>query len=130
MIAPDRPGFYRLYIRPLVEGATWMEDAGVYWQVTVLGADGTAPAGRVSSRVPAPIEDTSPGWAPADFNNVGLAQPPADGHPGRQRAGLDRREDQLIGQPGASLPGPGHRLPLQQRGEEVELLLEQHLVSP
>jgi len=77
--APDRPGFYRLYIRPLVEGATWMEDAGVYWQVTVLGADGTAPAGRVSSRVPAPIEDTSPGWAPADFNNVGFAQPPAVG---------------------------------------------------
>src|SRR2546430_669739 len=77
--APGRPGFYRLYIRPLVEGATWMEDAGVYWQVTVLGADGAAPAGRVSSRVPAPIEDTSPGWAPGDFNNVGLAQPPADG---------------------------------------------------
>src|SRR5438552_6858283 len=77
--APDRPGFYRLYIRPLVEGATWMEDAGVYWQVTVLNPDGTPPAGRVTSRVPAPIEDTSPGWAPADFNNVGFAQPPAVG---------------------------------------------------
>src|SRR5438046_4688341 len=77
--APDRPGFYRLYIRPLVEGATWMEDAGVYWQVTVLNPDGTPPAGRVSSRVPAPIENTSPGWAPAQFDHVGLAQPAESG---------------------------------------------------
>ncbi|MDQ2912744.1 MAG: peptidase C39 family protein [Chloroflexota bacterium] len=77
--APDRPGFYRLYIRPLVEGATWMEDVGVYWQVTVLNPDGTPPAGRVSSRVPAPIEDTSPALAPAQFDNVGSAQPPESG---------------------------------------------------
>jgi len=72
--APDRPGFYRLYIRPLVEGATWMEDAGVYWQVTVLNPDATPPAGRVSSRVPAPIEDTTPPWAPAQLDNVALVQ--------------------------------------------------------
>ena len=72
--APDRPGSYRLYIRPLVEGATWMEDAGVYWQVTVLNSDGTPPAGRVSSRVAAPIEDTSPAWAPGQFDNVALVQ--------------------------------------------------------
>src|SRR5437588_6394925 len=77
--APDRPGFYRLYIRPLVEGATWMEDAGVYWQVTVLNPDGTQPAGRISSRVPAPIDDTSPGWAPAQFDNVTLPQSPESG---------------------------------------------------
>ena len=79
MQAPDRPGFYRLYIRPLVEGATWMEDAGVYWQVTVLNADGTQPAGRISSRVPAPIEDSSPAWAPAQFDNVALTQSPESG---------------------------------------------------
>jgi len=77
--APDRPGSYRLYIRPLVEGATWMEDAGVYWLVTVLNSDGTPPAGRVSSRVPAPIEDTSPAWAPAQFDNVALVQSPESG---------------------------------------------------
>ncbi|TMC44898.1 MAG: peptidase C39 family protein [Chloroflexi bacterium] len=77
--APERPGFYRLYIRPLVEGATWMEDAGVYWQVTVLNPDGTQPAGRISSRVPAPIDDTSPGWAPAQFDNVTLPQSPESG---------------------------------------------------
>jgi uncharacterized lipoprotein YddW (UPF0748 family) len=33
--APAMPGTYRLYLRPLVEGATWMEDYGVYWIVTV-----------------------------------------------------------------------------------------------
>lgn len=33
--APSAPGTYRLYIRPLVEGAQWMEDIGVYWYVTV-----------------------------------------------------------------------------------------------
>jgi peptidase C39-like protein len=74
--APDRPGFYRLYIRPLVEGATWLEDVGVYWQVTVLNNDGTPPGGRVSSRVPAPIEDTSPAWGSAPFDNIAFAQPP------------------------------------------------------
>lgn len=33
--APATPGTYRLSIRPLVEGATWMEDYGVFWYVTV-----------------------------------------------------------------------------------------------
>jgi len=33
--APPAPGTYRLYIRPLIEGAQWMEDYGVYWYVTV-----------------------------------------------------------------------------------------------
>jgi len=41
--APAQPGYYRLYLRPLVEGATWMEDFGVFWLVTVLNPDGTAP---------------------------------------------------------------------------------------
>ena len=35
--APAAPGSYKLYIRPLIEGATWMEDYGVYWEVTVNG---------------------------------------------------------------------------------------------
>ena len=42
--APLIPGTYRLYLRPLVEGATWMEDFGVFWLVTVLNPDGTPPA--------------------------------------------------------------------------------------
>ena len=41
--APARPGTYRVGIRPLIEGATWLEDYGVFWEVTVLNVDGTAP---------------------------------------------------------------------------------------
>jgi len=37
--APQTPGTYKLYIRPLIEGATWMEDYGVFWQVTVKQSD-------------------------------------------------------------------------------------------
>jgi hypothetical protein len=37
--APQSPGTYKLYIRPLIEGATWMEDYGVFWQVTVKQTD-------------------------------------------------------------------------------------------
>lgn len=33
--APMTPGTYRLAIRPLIEGAHWMEDYGVFWYVTV-----------------------------------------------------------------------------------------------
>jgi hypothetical protein len=41
--APSTPGTYRLGIRPVVEGAAWLEDYGVFWVVTVLSADGTTP---------------------------------------------------------------------------------------
>lgn len=37
--APTTPGTYRLYIRPLIEAAIWMEDFGVFWQVTVKDTD-------------------------------------------------------------------------------------------
>jgi hypothetical protein len=37
--APQTPGIYALYIRPLIEGAQWMEDFGVYWQITVKLSD-------------------------------------------------------------------------------------------
>ena len=33
--APTTPGSYRLYLRPLIEGASWLEDYGVFWLVTV-----------------------------------------------------------------------------------------------
>jgi hypothetical protein len=42
--APMTPGTYRIALRPLIEGAQWMEDYGVFWVVTVLNADGTPPA--------------------------------------------------------------------------------------
>jgi uncharacterized lipoprotein YddW (UPF0748 family) len=35
IVAPQVPGTYRLAIRPLIEGAEWMEDYGVFWVVTV-----------------------------------------------------------------------------------------------
>jgi hypothetical protein len=35
IVAPSVPGTYRLAIRPLIEGAQWMEDFGVFWIVTV-----------------------------------------------------------------------------------------------
>ena len=41
--APATPGYYRLYLRPLIEGASWLEDFGVFWPVTVLNPDGSAP---------------------------------------------------------------------------------------
>src|SRR2546428_7085880 len=41
--APSTAGTDRLYVRPLVEGATWLEDIGVFWQVTVLNPDGPGP---------------------------------------------------------------------------------------
>jgi hypothetical protein len=41
--APSLPGTYRLYVRPLIEGAQWLEDIGVFWQVLVLNPDGSMP---------------------------------------------------------------------------------------
>ncbi len=35
IVAPTAPGTYRIAIRPLIEGAHWMEDYGVFWYVTV-----------------------------------------------------------------------------------------------
>ena len=43
VVAPPVPGTYRVALRPLIEGAQWMEDYGVFWVITVLNADGTAP---------------------------------------------------------------------------------------
>lgn len=33
--APSTPGVYRLDVRGVIDGATWLEDAGVYWTITV-----------------------------------------------------------------------------------------------
>src|SRR5207245_2046740 len=45
VIAPQVPGTYRLSIRPLIEGAQWMEDYGVCLYVTVAC---TAPVGALA----------------------------------------------------------------------------------
>ena len=44
VVAPPVPGTFRVALRPLIEGAQWMEDFGVFWVVTVLNADGTPPS--------------------------------------------------------------------------------------
>jgi len=49
--APSTPGVYRLALRPLIEGAQWMEDYGVFWYVTVLNPDGTRPPMPATSTV-------------------------------------------------------------------------------
>src|SRR5205814_9001341 len=43
-LATATAGYYRRYLRPLVEGAMWLEDFGVFWLVTVLNPHGTRPA--------------------------------------------------------------------------------------
>ena len=35
LIAPSAPGSYRLYVRPLIEGVTWLEDVGAYVELVV-----------------------------------------------------------------------------------------------
>jgi hypothetical protein len=49
--APSTPGTYRLALRPLIEGATWMEDYGVFWVFTVLPAEG---GGATPTPIPTP----------------------------------------------------------------------------
>jgi hypothetical protein len=38
--APAQPGTYRMYLRPVIDGVAWLEDAGVYVDVVVLAASG------------------------------------------------------------------------------------------
>lgn len=57
--APQAPGYYRLYLRPLIEGATWMEDFGVFWLVKVLNPDGSEPP----PPPPAPAVGSSIGYS-------------------------------------------------------------------
>jgi hypothetical protein len=54
--APTTPGSYRFYIRPLIEGAQWMEDFGIYWQITVPETDAATAWSRgvyLETKVPA-----------------------------------------------------------------------------
>jgi hypothetical protein len=33
LTGPPAPGIYRVYLRPVLDGVTWMEDQGVFWLV-------------------------------------------------------------------------------------------------
>jgi len=53
---PQTPGTYDLYIRPLIEGAQWMEDYGIFWRITVPpSAPVGAPAKLGCSASPASV---------------------------------------------------------------------------
>jgi peptidoglycan/xylan/chitin deacetylase (PgdA/CDA1 family) len=54
--APETPGVYKLALRPLIEGAQWMEDDGVFWLVTVKASDDPA----VSQPSSTPATSTAP----------------------------------------------------------------------
>lgn len=47
--APPTPGTYRLHLRPLIEGQQWLEDFGVYWEVTVVPTSTTSQRVKVDS---------------------------------------------------------------------------------
>ncbi len=66
--APLTAGYYRLYLRPLIEGASWLEDFGVFWLVTVLNADGSAPPQGGAVYSPIGYSDLSVPTARGTFN--------------------------------------------------------------
>jgi hypothetical protein len=59
--APSTPGTYRLALRPVIEGATWMEDYGVFWVFTVPPSD-TVPTPTLA---PPPTPGLTPTPSPA-----------------------------------------------------------------
>lgn len=83
--APQTAGIYTLYIRPLVEGAQWMEDFGVYWQITVKLSD-DAPAITVAPTDSAAMTVNTTRSYTATITNlsgcVDLAFVDADTYPG------------------------------------------------
>jgi hypothetical protein len=48
--APLTPGTYRLHLRPLIEGQTWMEDLGIYWLITVPETQPAEQFGLITKR--------------------------------------------------------------------------------
>lgn len=52
--APLEPGVHRLALRPLIEGAQWLEDYGLFWYVTVKASDAQTPS------LPASAPDAAP----------------------------------------------------------------------
>ena len=93
--APATPGVYRLAIRPLIEGAQWLEDYGVYWEITVLNPDGTEPRPQPADPANLAFEIANDGVSAPDILAV---------HQGVQQAGAylaasvggDRRRAQTV----------------------------------
>jgi len=86
VLKASSPGQYREYFRPVVEGVAWLNDLGIYWDITVggttnpappqTGAD-TNPADYAAALVTTPQTVTlSPGqstFVSIGFQNVGSA---------------------------------------------------------
>ena len=70
--APATPGTYRLALRPVIEGTTWMEDYGVFWIFTVSPASTPAPTATSS---PAPVPTPTPTPAPPSTVSVSGVAP-------------------------------------------------------
>ncbi len=93
--APVTPGVYRVGIRPLIEGAQWMEDYGVYWEITVLNPDGSDPRPQPADPANLTFEIANDGVSAPDLLAV---------HQGVQHAGAylaasvagDRRRPQTV----------------------------------
>ncbi len=61
--APPVAGVYRLAVRPLIEGVSWLEDYGVYWYIVVKADDSSVPP------LPAPAPaDTAPPTPPRTYH--------------------------------------------------------------
>lgn len=39
IVAPKQPGTYKEYFQPVVEGISWLEDYGIFWQLTVKSTE-------------------------------------------------------------------------------------------
>jgi hypothetical protein len=66
VLAPSTPGTYRVALRPLIEGAQWMEDYGVFWVITVLNADGSLP---ISPQTPVATTVVASYFGPGLYGN-------------------------------------------------------------
>jgi hypothetical protein len=83
--APTEAGAYRLGLRPVIEGAEWMEDEGITVFVFVAGADGVVPAparpivGSLATPSPPVLRTpatTAPTTRPAATTVPGVQPPP------------------------------------------------------
>ena len=101
--APIIPGRYTLAIRPLIEGAQWMEDYGVFWYVTVFNADGTAPPTPTPAPPPTPI----PNGYRVQIPRLSIDLPITEGDIARDTLAQQTPENFAYHLPTTSIPGLG-----------------------
>lgn len=92
-IADKAPGVYREYFRPVADGATWMRDRGIYWDVTVRGSPSDYRAQWVSQNPYPTLRRNQCYRFVVQFRNTGTAV----WHPSVVRLGTDRPQDRIPG---------------------------------